>query len=226
MRAVNGLGPKTFEQAAGFLRIRDGDDPLDVTGVHPESYEVVRHIADSLSVSVADLITTPHLLDPLQLATFQTGSAGVYTLRDIREELRKPGRDPRSQFTVPRFQSGIQQISDLTAGMVLEGAVTNVTNFGAFVDVGVHQDGLVHVSELSTRFIRDPNEAVKVGQVVRVQVLSADAKSKRIALSIKALQSPEALKVKGAPQAPALLNPKTPGLQDRLATLSSRFRTR
>ncbi len=148
----------------------------------------------------------------------------MYTLRDIQEELRKPGRDPRQQFVAPRFQAGIDKISDLAPEMVLEGVVTNVTNFGAFVDVGVHQDGLVHVSELSTRFIKDPNEAVKVGDIVRVKVLSADPKTKRIALSIKALQASTLPKVKGVPQQQA--SAKKPSLESSLAKLNDRFRSR
>jgi uncharacterized protein len=149
----------------------------------------------------------------------------VFTLRDILEELKKPGRDPRDQFAVPQFRADIKEIGDLEPGMILEGAVTNVTNFGAFVDIGVHQDGLVHVSELSNRFVKDPNEAVKVGQIVKVKVLSADAKTKRIALSIKALQASELPKVKHGPPPPRAAKPET-ALEDKLASLSNRFRTR
>jgi uncharacterized protein len=221
MMAVPGFGPKTFEQAAGFLRIRGGENPLDVTAVHPESYPIVQKIAASLGVNIADLIAKPGLIDSVNLEAFQTDTAGMYTLRDIRDELRKPGRDPRSQFVAPQFQAAIREISDLTPGMALEGVVTNVTNFGAFVDIGVHQDGLVHISELSTKFVKDPYEVVKVGQVVRVQVLVADPKAKRIALSIKALQQSELPKVKHAAK-PA---PK-PSMGDKLAQLSDRFRTR
>ena len=179
LTAVPGVGPKTFEQAAGFLRIRGGDDPLDATGVHPESYLLVEAIAKSAGVAVSAIIASPALLGDLKAET--------YTLHDIIEELRKPGRDPRDKFVAAKFDDAVKEIGDLTPGMILEGVVTNVTKFGAFVDVGVHQDGLVHISELSTRYIKDPNEAVKVGQIVKVQVLSADAKTKRIALSIKAL---------------------------------------
>ena len=149
--AVPGFGPKTYEQAAGFLRIRNGENPLDMTAVHPESYPIVEKIAGSLQVTVSELIARPAYVDSLKIEAFQTDKAGIYTLRDIKEELRKPGRDPREQFIAPQFQSGVKEISDLTPGMILEGAVTNVTNFGAFVDIGVHQDGLVHVSELSNR---------------------------------------------------------------------------
>ncbi len=220
LRAVSGFGPKTFEQAAGFLRIRGGDHPLDMTAVHPESYPIVERIAASLRMSVAELIADPKLVDSIPIDQFQTERAGTYTLRDIQEELRKPGRDPRDKFIAPQFQAHIKEISDLTPGMTLEGTVTNVTNFGAFVDVGVHQDGLVHISELSTRFIKDPNEAVKVGQIVRVQVLSADPKAKRIALSIKALQHADTPKVKHGPKPPS----QPASLEDRLAKLSDRFR--
>ncbi|MBV8436263.1 MAG: RNA-binding transcriptional accessory protein [Silvibacterium sp.] len=226
LMAVTGFGPKTFEQAAGFLRIRGGENPLDMTAVHPESYPIVERMAQSLNVDLQELIAKPALVESVQIEKFQTENAGVYTLRDIKEELRKPGRDPRDQFAAPQFHSNIKEIADLTPGMVLEGAVTNVTNFGAFVDVGVHQDGLVHVSELSTRFIKDPNDAVKVGQIVRVQVISADPKSKRIALSIKALQQSDLPKVKHGSKQPQRSQPKPLSLEDKLAKLSDRFRTR
>ena len=146
----------------------------------------------------------------------------MYTLKDIRDELRKPGRDPREKFTAPEWREDIKEIADLTAGMILEGTVTNVTNFGAFVDIGVHQDGLVHVSELSARFIKDPKEAVKAGQVVRVKVLSADVKAKRIALSIKALEAVEEPKRKNVNKP----DEAKPAVEDQLTQLSSRFRTR
>lgn len=227
LKAVSGFGPKTFEQAAGFLRIRGGDNPLDMTAVHPESYPVVERIAASLNKDIGELIANPVLVKSIRVEEFQTENAGLYTLRDILEELRKPGRDPREQFVVPQFRADVKQIADLTPEMVLEGTVTNVTNFGAFVDVGVHQDGLVHISELSTRFIKDPNEAVKAGQIVRVKVLSADPKTKRIALSIKALQQSELPKVKHAPESrKPKQRPQPVSMQDKLATLSERFRTR
>ena len=220
LTAVVGFGPKTFEQAAGFLRIRGGVNPLDMTAVHPESYPVVTRIAESLGARVEDLIARPDLMEKVRIETFQTERVGLFTLKDIREELRKPGRDPREKFTAPQWREDIQQISDLAEGMILEGTVTNVTNFGAFVDVGVHQDGLVHVSELSARFIKDPKEAVKVGQIVRVKVLSADAKAKRIALSIKALEIADQPKRKQKPEEPK------PAIADQLSQLTSRFRTR
>jgi uncharacterized protein len=185
--AVAGFGPRTFEQAAGFLRIRGGENPLDMTAVHPESYGVVERIAQSLGVNVAELIARPELLDSVKLEAFRTEKVGDYTLADIRDELRRPGRDPRDQFTAPEWRDDVKEIGDLKPGMVMEGVVTNVTNFGAFVDVGVHHDGLVHVSELANRFVKDPHEVVKAGQIVRVQVMSVDSKTRRIGLSMKAL---------------------------------------
>lgn len=222
LRAVAGFGPKTFEQAAGFLRIRGGDNALDMTAVHPESYGVVEKMAESLGVSVADLIARPELADKIDLERFQTETVGVYTLTDIREELRRPGRDPRKQFTVARFREDVKEIADLQPGMVLEGVVTNVTKFGAFVDIGVHQDGLVHISELSNRYIKDPGEAVKVGEIVKVKVLSADPKAKRIALSIKQLQ-PAAPRAKQDP--PTVKKPQ-PTMHEKLAMLEEKFRKR
>ena len=213
LTAVPGVGPKTFEQAAGFLRIRDGDNALDITGVHPESYAVVEQIARSLQISTQELIRQPELLAKVNREGL---SAGVYTLNDIIEELRKPGRDPRDKFIAPSFKDDVREISDLKPGMVLEGQVTNVTKFGAFVDVGVHQDGLVHISEISNRYIKEPSEVVKAGQIVKVQVISADAKTKRISLSMKALQGP--------PPKPA---PKPqPTVEDKLAALSNRWKNR
>jgi uncharacterized protein len=215
---VPGIGPKTFEQAAGFLRIRNGDNPLDSTAVHPESYAVVEQIASMLSTPVAEIIKKPELLEKVDRNKL---SAGNFTLNDILSELRKPGRDPRDKFVAPSFHEDVKEISDVKVGMTLEGVVTNVTKFGAFVDIGVHQDGLVHISELSNKFIKDPSEAVKTGQLVRVKVLSVDEKAKRIALSIKALTAgaPRAAAPKPAPK-PELL------MQDKLAMLSSKWKTR
>ena len=184
LKKVPGVGPKTFEQAAGFLRIRDGENPLDMTAVHPESYPVVEQIAESLKTPVRELINRPELLEKVDRAQL---TVGTFTLNDILDELRKPGRDPRSKFVAPIFAEGVREIADAQPGMILEGVVTNVTKFGAFVDIGVHQDGLVHISELSNRYIKEPGVAVKVGQIVKVKVLSADVKTKRIALSMKAL---------------------------------------
>jgi uncharacterized protein len=185
LKQVSGVGPKTFEQAAGFLRIRGGVNPLDSTAVHPESYALVEEIARLANSPIDGIIRQPELLEKVDRNQLK---AGAFTLQDILEELRKPGRDPRDKFVAPSFLESVHEISDLEPGMVLEGVVTNVTRFGAFVDVGVHQDGLVHISELSNKFIKDPSEAVKAGQIVKVKVLSADARTKRVSLSIKALQ--------------------------------------
>ena len=179
------LGKKTYEQAAGFLRIRDGNNPLDNTAVHPESYRVVREMAKSLNVPLDKITQASDRLKDLDLTQFVTDDVGLPTLKDAVAELEKPGRDPREQFQYAVFQEGVAEISDLTEGMVLEGVVTNVVNFGAFVDVGVHQDGLVHISQLCDRFVADPNEIVKVGQVVKVKVLEVNEKLNRIGLSIK-----------------------------------------
>ena len=214
---VPGIGPKTFEQAAGFLRIRNGDNPLDMTAVHPESYPVVEQIALSLKVSVKEVIEQPKLLEKVDRKQL---SAGTYTVDDILTELRKPGRDPRDTFVAPSFHDDVRGISDVAAGMILEGVVTNVTKFGAFVDIGVHQDGLVHISELSNRYIKDPSEAVKTGQVVKVKVLSVDTKAKRIALSIKALTAP-------APKSIAKPAPKPEAtLDEKLTALSTKWKVR
>jgi len=179
---VPGVGAKTFEQAAGFLRIRGGEQPLDSTAVHPESYAVVEQIAKAVGAGIAEVIANPALLDAVDKGKL---AVGTFTLNDILEELRKPGRDPRDKFVAPVFHEGVKELSDLVPEMMLEGVVTNVTKFGAFVDIGVHQDGLVHISELSNRYVKDPGEVVKAGQIVKVRVLSVDVKSKRIALSMK-----------------------------------------
>jgi uncharacterized protein len=223
LKAVPGFGPKTFEQAAGFLRIRGGENPLDMTAVHPESYAVVERIAASLGVGIHDLIAKPELIEKVKLEGFATESVGMYTLGDIREELRKPGRDPREKFVAPQWREDVKEIADLKPGMTLEGVVTNVTRFGAFVDVGVHQDGLVHVSELANRFVKEASEVVKVGQIVKVQVLNADPKAKRIALSIKALEAaPAPPKRKNLPKP----EEKKASLEDQMAALASKFRVR
>jgi uncharacterized protein len=225
LRKVPGIGPKTFEQAAGFLRIRNGDNLLDMTAVHPESYQIVEQIAQSLGVPIEELIKNPQLLEKVDRNRL---SAGTYTLNDILEELRKPGRDPRDKFVAPSFNEQVRELSDVQPGMVLEGVVTNVTKFGAFVDVGVHQDGLVHISELSNRYIKDASDVVKAGQIVKVKVLSADPKTKRIALSIKALQEPPA---KRPPKPQTQSKPKPPAkpeptLEEKIALLASKWKTR
>ena len=222
LTAVSGFGPKTFEQAAGFLRIRGGDHPLDMTAVHPESYGVVEKIAASLGATVSDLIAKPELVERVRLEDFATERVGLYTLGDIREELRKPGRDPREKFVAPHWRDDVKDIADLQPGMTLEGVVTNVTRFGAFVDVGVHHDGLVHVSELANRYVKDVSEVVKVGQIVKVQVLNADPKAKRIALSMKALDAASA-----EPKRKHFAPPeKKRSLEDQLSSLSSKFKVR
>lgn len=179
------LGPKTFEQAAGFLRIPDAADPLDASGVHPEAYSVVQRIVEKTGLSVNKLIGNHEVLSRLKASDYTDEQFGVPTVTDILKELEKPGRDPRPEFKTAKFQEGVHEIRDLVPGMTLEGVVSNVAAFGAFVDIGVHQDGLVHVSELSDRFVRDPREVVKVGDIVRVRVLDVDVARKRISLSMR-----------------------------------------
>jgi protein Tex len=179
------LGPKAYEQAAGFLRIRDGVQPLDNSAVHPESYAVVERMASSLSVKTSQLVGNAGLASRLKAEEFVDGQVGLPTVRDILGELAKPGRDPRSEFKIAQFSEDVHELADLREGMILEGAVTNVTRFGAFVDVGVHQDGLVHISELDNTFVQDPSDVVSVGDVVRVKVLEVDLDRRRIALSRK-----------------------------------------
>ena len=185
------LGPKAFEQCAGFLRIRDGEDPLDASGVHPEAYPVVRHILDRLGITLAELIGNERKLRSLRPADFADDRFGIPTVTDILAELEKPGRDPRPAFSTATFAAGVEKVADLKAGMVLEGVVTNVAAFGAFVDVGVHQDGLVHVSAMAERFVSDPHEVVKSGQVVRVKVLAVDVERQRIGLSLRLNDTPQ-----------------------------------
>lgn len=184
------LGPKTFEQAAGFLRIPDAADPLDASGVHPEAYPVVQRIVEKTGLSVKSLIGNHDVLSRLKASDYTDEQFGVPTVTDILKELEKPGRDPRPEFKTAKFQEGVHEIKDLVPGMTLEGVVSNVAAFGAFVDIGVHQDGLVHVSELSDRFVRDPREVVKVGDIVRVRVLDVDVARKRISLSMRSREKP------------------------------------
>ncbi len=191
---VAGLGPKTFELAAGFLRIREGENPLDRTAVHPERYDVVQTMAAGLAVPVASLVGNADLVGKLDFSRFADAehNLGKFTLEDIRNELLRPGRDPRPEFRTPEWRADVTSVKDLQVGMVLEGRVSNVANFGAFVDIGVHRDGLVHVSELTHRWVADPRDAVKVGEIVKVKVMEIDAQRERIGLSIKALQQPPA----------------------------------
>ncbi|MCP4786475.1 MAG: RNA-binding transcriptional accessory protein [Fuerstiella sp.] len=179
------LGSKAFQQAAGFLRIRNGAEPLDNSAVHPESYTVVKTMARHLKVSVDDLVGNATLVSQLRPQDFVNESVGEFTVADIVAELKSPGRDPRAEFKVATFAEGINQVSDLAAGMRLEGVVTNVTHFGAFVDIGVHQDGLVHISQLADHFVQDPSQEVSVGDIVKVAVLEIDEQRKRISLSRK-----------------------------------------
>jgi len=204
LKKVARLGPKAFEQAAGFLRIRDGDTPLDASAVHPESYAVVESMARDRPCSVSDLLRDPTVRQRIRPEKYVTDSIGLPTLNDILGELAKPGRDPRQKFEVFSFQEGVESIEDLRPGMRLPGIVTNVTAFGAFVDVGVHQDGLIHISQLADRFVKDPAEVVKVQQRVSVVVVDVDIPRKRIALSLKA--NPEI-----GPQGSARTAPGAPG---------------
>lgn len=185
LKKVPRLGDKAFEQAAGFLRISQGDNPLDASAVHPEAYPVVEAISKRTGKSIRDLIGQAPFLRQLNPAEFVDGQFGLPTVTDILQELEKPGRDPRPEFKSVEFAVGIEKITDLQAGMSLSGVVTNVANFGAFVDIGVHQDGLVHISHLSDNFVKDPREAVKTGEVVKVRVLEVDVARKRISLSMK-----------------------------------------
>jgi len=185
IRNVPRLGEKTFELAAGFLRIPDGDNPLDRSAVHPEAYPVVERILTRLGTGIAEVMRQPAGLKGLSPADFTDEKFGVPTVRDILAELEKPGRDPRPEFKTATFREGVESLSDLQPGMVLEGVVTNVAAFGAFVDIGVHQDGLVHVSALANKFVKDPHEVVKPGQVVKVKVLDVDLKRQRISLTMR-----------------------------------------
>ncbi|MFB3919267.1 MAG: Tex family protein [Candidatus Velamenicoccus archaeovorus] len=182
---VSNFGEKTFEQAAGFLRIRGAQNPLDTTAIHPESYPIVEKMCADLKMTVDDCIRHPERLSGLRVSDYTGGMAGDITIKDIIAELKKPARDPRATFVYATFKDAVREIKDLKTGMKLEGVVTNVTRFGAFVDIGVHQDGLVHISQLSDRYVREPSDIVHVGQVVRVTVLETDPELKRISLSMK-----------------------------------------
>ncbi len=198
---VAGVGPKTFEQAAGFLRVREGDHPLDRSAVHPERYPLVEAMARDLGADVSALVGNPELAAKVQWQRYADGEVGEFTLRDIIDELKKPGRDPRANFEPPRFREDVRTLEDLKPGMALEGVVTNVTAFGAFVDIGVHQDGLVHVSQLSDRFVKDPAEVVRPGDKIRVRVVEVDLVRKRIALTARSgSPNPQGAHGKPAPQ--------------------------
>ena len=194
---VPGMGPKTYEQAAGFVRVRAGEHPLDASAVHPERYELVERIAKDLGVPVVSLVGNAEILRRIDRARYQAGDVGSFTLDDIFAELLRPGRDPREEFQPPKFRDDVRTLEDLKPGMLLEGVVTNVTAFGAFVDVGVHQDGLVHVSQLADRFVKDPSLEVKVGDKVNVRVLEVDLVRKRIALTRKSGSAAEGVRREG-----------------------------
>jgi protein Tex len=203
LKKVSKLGPKAFEQAAGFLRIRDGENPLDSSAVHPESYAIVDAMAKDIGTTIQEILRDESLRKKIDLKKYVTDKVGLPTLSDILSELAKPGRDPREKFEVFQFADGVQKMEDVKPGMKLPGIVTNVTAFGAFVDIGVHQDGLVHISQLADRFVKDPSEVVKVSQKVMVTVVEVDLPRKRIALSMKTSQeqsAPPAVKKNTGPQ--------------------------
>lgn len=224
LKKVTRLGDKAFEQAAGFLRIRSAENPLDASAVHPERYSLVEQMAKDLKCSVSDLMSSAELRAKLELNKYISDEVGLPTLKDIMNELSKPGRDPREQFEAIQFSEGVNSIEDLRVGMELTGIVTNLTKFGAFVDVGVHQDGLVHVSHISNTFIDDPAKVLKVSQKVKVSVLEVDVARKRISLSMKTENAPRTTKPKERNT-----NDKTPvkseeqSMKEKLAMLTSKF---
>jgi len=213
------FGPKTFEQAAGFLRIRGGDNPLDNTAVHPESYFIVEKMAGNLGIPLDRITENPARFNGVDLKEYVTDTIGEPTLHDILSELEKPGRDPRAEFRYATFKEEVKEVKDLIVGMELEGVVTNVANFGAFVDIGVHQDGLVHVSQLADRFIDDPKKVVKVGQIVKVRVLEVKESLKRISLTMKSAGRPAKPATREKKAAPVPLPPprKSASVQDLMA---------
>lgn len=185
LKKVARLGPKAFEQAAGFLRIHNGNNPLDLSGVHPETYDLVKQLLKQLNADISDVIGNKSMLDNINIAALVSDNFGEVTVKDIISELEKPGRDPRPEFITATFQEGVNTINDLKVGMILEGVISNVANFGAFVDIGVHQDGLVHISSLTNKFVSDPHEVVKAGEVVKVKVTEVDPQRKRISLTMR-----------------------------------------
>jgi len=202
LKKVSRLGPKAFEQCAGFLRIRKGDNPLDNSAVHPEAYALVKQIASVLNCKQDALIGNSEQLASLNPQQFVSEQFGEYTVKDVLQELDKPGRDPRPEFRTAQFSEGVETLNDLEPGMKLEGVITNVTNFGAFVDIGVHQDGLVHISQLANRFVKDPHELVKAGDIVQVRVVEVDIARKRIGLSMKDESTPAPPKAKKPQNSP------------------------
>ena len=189
---VTRLGAKAFQQSAGFLRIQGGDNPLDASAVHPEAYPVVQKMLDDLKLGISDVVGQRSVISRLDPARYTDEKFGLPTIQDILKELEKPGRDPRPEFRTAAFKEGVDKLEDLRPGMTLEGVVTNVANFGAFVDIGVHQDGLVHISALSDRFVKDPHEVVKTGDVVKVKVLEVDVRRQRVALTMRMSDEPGA----------------------------------
>jgi uncharacterized protein len=185
LKKVPKLGPKAFEQAAGFLKVMNGDNPLDASAVHPEAYPVVKRISASAKRDLKSVIGDVAFLRQLNATEFTDSTFGLPTVQDIIKELEKPGRDPRPEFKTASFKEGVETLQDLKPGMILEGVVTNITNFGAFVDIGVHQDGLVHISMMADKFVKDPHAIVKTGDVVQVKVMEVDVPRKRIALSMR-----------------------------------------
>jgi uncharacterized protein len=198
--SVPRLGDKTFEQAAGFLRVINGDNPLDASAVHPEAYPVVERILSDIKKGIKDVVGDSRVVKSVNAAKYVDEKFGLPTVQDILKELEKPGRDPRPEFKAATFREGVEKLSDLEPGMMLEGVVTNVANFGAFVDIGVHQDGLVHVSALADKFVKDPHEVVKAGDIVKVKVLEVDLQRQRVALTMRMSDTPTAKKPGGAPQ--------------------------
>jgi uncharacterized protein len=188
---VKRLGDKMFTQCAGFLRIRNGKHPLDASAVHPEAYPLVEQIVKSLDCKIQDVIGKSEKLSGINATDFANEQYGIETVKDVIAELKKPGRDPRGEFKTATFDDSVHKISDLKEGMKLEGVVTNVTAFGAFVDIGVHQDGLVHISQLADSYVKDPSDVVKAGQIINVTVMEVDVARKRIALSAKTGAKPE-----------------------------------
>ena len=219
IKNVQRLGDKAFEQAAGFLRIKGGTNPLDDSAVHPEAYDLVKKMAKDLNCEVADLIKNDALRSKIDLKRYVTETVGLPTLKDILAELAKPGRDPREQFEVFSFADGINHIEDLRVGMKIPGIVTNVTNFGAFVDVGVHQDGLVHISQLADHYISNPADVVSVQQKVMVTVTEVDAARKRISLSMKGESKPQPKKS----QKPKKQQTPETDMASKLAALKGKF---
>ncbi|HEX5394488.1 MAG TPA: helix-hairpin-helix domain-containing protein, partial [Rhodocyclaceae bacterium] len=190
LHEVPRLGDKTFEQAAGFLRVMNGDNPLDSSAVHPEAYPVVERILADIQKDVKEIIGDSRVVKALNPVKYTDDKFGLPTVQDILKELEKPGRDPRPEFKTATFKEGVEDLKDLQLGMILEGTITNVTNFGAFVDIGVHQDGLVHISALSDKFVKDPHSVVKAGDVVKVKVLEVDVARKRVALTMRMSDDP------------------------------------